>query len=99
MPNELKVEYLSDDELRAAACRAVGDSLYAQVRFLLDMTEIESGILNRQWLNRRLGNAATLQREVAGWKSDRNRRSSMVNWRLTTTDARVKLRRLNPSIL
>ncbi len=64
----------------------------------LDMAEIELGIVNRQCLNRRLGEAATLQREVAAWENDRNRRNSKVNWRFTTADARVKLRRLYPSI-
>jgi hypothetical protein len=64
----------------------------------LDMAEIELGILNRQCLNRRLDNAATIQREVAAWENDRNQRSSKVNWRFTTANARVKLRRLYPSI-
>ena len=64
----------------------------------LDMAEIELGIMNRQCLNRRLNDAATLRREVAAWESDRNQRSTRVNWRFTTADARVKLRRLYPSI-
>jgi hypothetical protein len=64
----------------------------------LDMAEIELGILNRQCLNRRLNDAATLRREAAAWENDRNRRSTKVNWRFTTADARVKLRRLYPSI-
>ena len=64
----------------------------------LDMAEIELGIMNRQCLNRRLTDAATLQREVAAWENDRNQRSTKVNWRFTTADARVKLRRLYPSI-
>ena len=64
----------------------------------LDMAEIELGIMNRQCLNRRLNDAATLRREVAAWENDRNRRSTKVNWRFTTADARVKLRRLYPSV-
>jgi hypothetical protein len=64
----------------------------------LDMAEIELGIMNRQCLNRRLSDATTLQREVAVWENDRNQRSTQVNWRFTTADARVKLRRLYPSI-
>jgi len=35
---------------------------------------------------------------VAVWENDRNQRSTKVNWRFTTADARVKLRRLYPSI-
>jgi DDE superfamily endonuclease len=64
----------------------------------LDMAEIELGIMNRQCLNRRLNDVATLRREVAAWENDRNQRSTKVNWRFTTADARVKLRRLYPSI-
>lgn len=64
----------------------------------LDMAEIELGIMNRQCLNRRIGNTTTLQHEVAAWENERNRRSTKVNWQFTTADARVKLRRLYPSI-
>lgn len=64
----------------------------------LDMAEIELGIMNRQCLNRRIGNTTTLQHEVAPWENERNRRSTKVNWQFTTADARVKLRRLYPSI-
>ncbi|HJZ53601.1 MAG TPA: IS630 family transposase, partial [Gemmataceae bacterium] len=39
-----------------------------------------------------------LRREVAAWEEDRNERMVGVNWRFTTTDARVKLRSLYPSI-
>lgn len=64
----------------------------------LDMAEIELGILNRQCLNRRLDNVATLKHEIAAWECDRNRRESKVKWRFTTADARIRLRRLYPSL-
>ena len=64
----------------------------------LDMAEIEIGILSRQCLNRRIDDAATLRREVAAWENDRNRRATKVNWRFTAANARIKLRRLYPSI-
>lgn len=64
----------------------------------LDMAEIEIGIMNRQCLNRRIDDATTLRREVAAWENDRNRRATKVNWRFTTANARIKLRRLYPSI-
>jgi len=64
----------------------------------LDMAEIELGIMNRQCLNRRIGDAATFRRELAAWEDDRNRRATKVNWRFTTANARIKLRRLYPSI-
>lgn len=63
----------------------------------LDMAEIEISALSRQCLNRRIGDEATLCREVAAWESDRNARKVKVKWRFTTANARLKLRRLYPS--
>ena len=64
----------------------------------LDMAEIELGILNRQCLDRRIDDVETLRREVAAWEEDRNRRETTVDWQFTTEDARIKLRRLYPSL-
>jgi len=35
---------------------------------------------------------------VSAWQRDRNTRVTKVNWRFTMADARVKLKRLYPSI-
>jgi hypothetical protein len=40
----------------------------------------------------------TLTREVAAWERARNADPRLVNWRFTTPDARLKLKRLYPSI-
>jgi hypothetical protein len=64
----------------------------------LDMAEIELGILGRQCLDRRIDNIKQLKREVSTWERERNARAIEVDWRFTTTDARVKLKRLYPSI-
>jgi len=64
----------------------------------LDMAEIELGILGRQCLSRRIDNTGDLRREVTAWKTDRNSASTKVNWQFTTADARIKLRRLYPSL-
>lgn len=64
----------------------------------LDMAEIELGILGRQCLSRRIDNVTDLRREVAAWTADRNSGRTKVNWQFTTADARVKLRRLYPSL-
>jgi len=64
----------------------------------LDMAEIELGILGRQCLSRRIDNVNDLRRETKTWKTDRNAASTKVNWQFTTADARIKLRRLYPSI-
>lgn len=64
----------------------------------LDMAEIELGILSRQCLHRRLGTIQELAREVSAWEADRNAKDSKVNWRFTNSQARIKLRKLYPSI-
>jgi hypothetical protein len=64
----------------------------------LDMAEIELGILSRQCLDRRIENVAYLRSEVAAWERQRNEARGKVHWQFTTADARIKLRRLYPSI-
>jgi len=64
----------------------------------LDMAEIELGILGRQCLARRIDNAEQLKREVAAWETDRNAAEAKVNWQFATDDARIKLKRLYPSL-
>jgi len=64
----------------------------------LNMAEIELSVLSRQCLQRRIAAADTLQSEVAAWASARNERATTVDWRFTTDDARVKLKRLYPQL-
>jgi hypothetical protein len=64
----------------------------------LNMAEIELSVLAGQCLDRRIATMAELQQEVAAWEAERNERQVGVNWRFTTADARIKLRRLYPSI-
>jgi len=63
----------------------------------LNMAEIELAMLAGQGLDRRLADRATLEREAAAWQTTRNRAGRGVNWRFTTEDARIKLKRLYPS--
>jgi len=63
----------------------------------LDMAEIELGILGRQCLDRRVDNVDQLTREVAVREADRNVAEAKVNWRFTTDDARIGLKKLYPS--
>lgn len=63
----------------------------------LNMAETELGLLSGQCLNRRIPDQPTLQRCVALWQSKRNHAQVTVNWRFTTADARIKLKRLYPS--
>ena len=64
----------------------------------LDMAEIELGVLGRQCLARRIDNIDDLRREAKAWEVTRNSAGTTVNWQFTTADARVKLRRLYPSL-
>ncbi len=64
----------------------------------LDMAEIELGILSRQCLSRRIDNTDDLRREVNAWEVARNASGAKVNWRFRTEDARIKLKKLYPSI-
>jgi transposase len=65
----------------------------------LNMVEGEFSILQRQCLDRRIATAELLQQEVAAWESQRNQSKIGANWKFTTADARIKLRRLYPSFL
>jgi DDE superfamily endonuclease len=64
----------------------------------LNMAEIELGVLQRQCLDRRIPDLATLKSEVAAWQHSRNSERVKVNWQFTTADARIKLKRLYPVV-
>lgn len=64
----------------------------------LDMAEIELGILQRQCLDRRIPDQKTLKEEVKKWEQRRNQQKATINWRFTTKDARIKLKRLYPIV-
>lgn len=62
----------------------------------LNIAEIELSALSGQCLNRRLPDIVSMRREVAAWQRHRNQRGAPINWRFTTSDARIKLTRLYP---
>jgi len=64
----------------------------------LNMAEIELNILMGQCLNRRIDNLKTMKQEVKAWQYHRNNMNAKINWQFTTKDARVKLKKLYPSI-
>ena len=64
----------------------------------LNMAEMELSVLQRQCLDRRLSDRATLTTEVAAWVAERNATAQAVEWRFTTADARIKLHRLYPAV-
>ena len=64
----------------------------------LNMAETEFSVLIRQCLSRRIPDQAALAEQIDAWQSERNAKCSTVEWQFTTADARVKLKRLYPSI-
>ena len=64
----------------------------------LNMAESELSVLSRQCLDRRIPDHDTLVREVVAWEAARNARQCTIDWRFTTADARIKLKRLYPSL-
>ena len=62
----------------------------------LNMAEIELSVLSRQCINRRIPDEQTLRREVQAWVDDRNSKVVKVDWRFSTAEARIKLKRLYP---
>jgi hypothetical protein len=63
----------------------------------LNIAEIELSAPQRQCLDRRLGDRATVEREAAAWAAERNAAAETIDWRFTTADARIKLKRLYPA--
>jgi hypothetical protein len=64
----------------------------------LNMAEIEFSVLSRQCLDRRIGNEASLVLEISTWEDYRNHTQATVHWQFSSEDARVKLKKLYPSI-
>jgi hypothetical protein len=64
----------------------------------LNMAEIELSVLARQCLDRRIPDVVTLETEVAAWVTQRNAAGATIDWQFTTTDARIKLKHLYPSV-
>lgn len=64
----------------------------------LNMAEIEFSVLKGQCLNRRIPDMRIMQNEVAAWQKSRNNNIRRIDWQFTTTDARIKLKRLYPKL-
>jgi hypothetical protein len=64
----------------------------------LNMAEIELSVLGRQCLDERMEDKPTLVQEVAAWEAKRNQKHCRVDWQFTAADARIRLKRLYPSV-
>ena len=65
----------------------------------LNMAEIELNVLNGQCLNRHIDTIEKVTSEVLAWQNHRNNKNAKINWQFTNNEARIKLKRLYPSIL
>ena len=64
----------------------------------LNMAEIELSVLSRGCISRRIPDQETLKREIQVWQTQRNEQRTSMSWRFTTDDARIKLKKLYPTI-
>jgi hypothetical protein len=64
----------------------------------LNMAEIEISVLARQCLSKPVVSIEQMRNQVNPWQSFRNQQGRSVHWHFTTTDARIKLKRLYPVI-
>jgi hypothetical protein len=66
----------------------------------LNIAEIELSAMVVQCLgNRRIPDIKTLNEELAAWHTQRNQSQKGVDWQFSTSDARVKLKRLYPLVV
>jgi hypothetical protein len=64
----------------------------------LNVAEIELSVLKGQCLDRRIADMLTMQAEVAAWEKERNNLTKKINWQFTTSDARIRLKKLYPNL-
>jgi len=65
----------------------------------LNIAECELSVLSRQVLQKRFENKEILTKHVEIWAKDRNNHQRGVDWQFKTSDARIKLKRLYPTII
>lgn len=64
----------------------------------LNIAECELSVFTRQHLAQRVPSIGSLAQKAKTWKQERNRRQKGINWRFSTNDARIKLKRLYPEV-
>jgi hypothetical protein len=64
----------------------------------LNVAEIELSALASQCLNRRIASLDLLNQEINAWQVHRNNRPNPIDWQFTTSEARIKLKRLYPKL-
>ena len=64
----------------------------------LNIAEIELSVMIRQCLGRRIDSIEELASEVAAWQAARDKAGAKVDWQFTAADARIRLKRLYPTL-
>ena len=64
----------------------------------LNMAEIELNVLTRQCLSGRFDSLNRVATAIAAWRRRRDNLQAKVQWQFTTHDARIKLKRLYPTL-
>jgi hypothetical protein len=64
----------------------------------LNVAECELSVMSRDCLRNRTPDIATLRRKINPWNRRRNRNQRGIDWRFSTDDARIKLKRLYPEV-
>lgn len=64
----------------------------------LNMAEIELNVLQGQCLSRRIDKIDKVKKEIKAWEESRNNKKARIDWQFKTKNARIKLKRLYPSI-
>lgn len=65
----------------------------------LNVAELELSVLTHQCLSTRIADCSTLETQVTAQETTRNQKQKGVDYQFTTADARIKLKRLYPSII
>lgn len=65
----------------------------------LNIAECELSVLSRQALQQRFASKEALQTQVQAWATNRNNLQKGVNWQFKTSEARIKLKKLYPTVL
>ena len=65
----------------------------------LNIAECELSVLSRQALQKRFATKEEIVQQVQTWASNRNEKQKGIDWQFTSADARIKLKKLYPTIL
>ena len=65
----------------------------------LNIAECELSVLSRQALKQRFATKEELEQQIKTWAKDRNNAQKGVDWQFKSKDARIKLKRLYPTVL